>query len=76
MDYKENIGKNAYFINENKFKKGLIIEGRETTILNTGSVMHGRLLDPIIHYKFDDNYMWYKIEDIFFSEEDVVKMLK
>ncbi|MFP4047197.1 MAG: hypothetical protein ACLFT4_05495 [Bacteroidales bacterium] len=75
MNYKENIGKEAFFIEDNKIKKGKIIEGRETTRLNMGDKSHGKLLPSKIEYRMANQYKWLESENVFFTKEDIIKNL-
>jgi hypothetical protein len=75
MDWKDKIGKSAYRIKNNKISKELIYEGRETIRLNTGSNMHGRLLDPRIEYMFNGDKDWVKEDDIFFTKDELLKSM-
>lgn len=75
MDWKENIGKYAYRVKDSKILKNMIVEGRVSFHLNTGSDRHGRLLDPKIEYRFGNEKDWVKIEDIFLTKEDFLNAL-
>lgn len=76
MSWKENVGKSAYYIKGSKIQKETINEGRETVRLNRGSDRHGKLLDPIVEYRFYDDEKWYKTENIFFTKEDILNSLE
>jgi hypothetical protein len=74
MDWKENIGKYVYRIKNDKIKKEMIIEGRETVGLNMGSEIYDKLLPIKIEYRFY-NDKWVKEEDVFFTKEDIINSL-
>jgi hypothetical protein len=77
MNYKDKIGETAYYIKDNKIVKDMIIEGRETIHLNTGSDRHGKLLDAKVQYRFykEKGTVWYLAERIYFNKEDIIKAL-
>jgi hypothetical protein len=75
MDWKENIGKYAYRVKDSKIINSRIDEGRISIHLNTGSDRHGRLLDPVVEYRFEREKDWVKTENIFFTKEDFLNAL-
>jgi hypothetical protein len=75
MEWEENIGKYVYRVKDSKILKNRIDEGRISFRLNTGSDRHGRLLDPKIEYRFEQEKDWVKIEDIFLTKEDFLNAL-
>jgi hypothetical protein len=75
MDWKKDIGLFAYRIKDNKIQKERIDEGRETVHLNTGSDMHGRLLDPVIEFRFARDKDWTKAEDVYFTKDEILRSL-
>lgn len=77
MDYKEQIGKRAYYVENNLIKKDMIVEARESYELNTGSDRHGRLLDPKYEYRFyeDKKRRWFTKDKVFFSKEEIIERI-
>ena len=77
MNYIDKIGETAYYIKDNKIIKDMIVEGRESVRLNTGSDRHGKLLDAKVQYRFykEKGNVWYSSECVYFNKEDIIKAL-
>lgn len=69
---KDTVGTYVYRIKDNKIQKSMIEYGRITIQLNTGSDTHGKFLDPVIEYRFNQEKEWTNERDIYLTKEDLV----
>lgn len=74
----DKIGEKAYYVKGDEIKSDMISECLVRTQLNTGDDRQGKLLKPIIKFRFynDNSNHWFPKNQVFFSKEELFKSIK
>lgn len=75
MDYKDNVGKRAWYIGAGKIISGLIYEARKTCTLIMPNDKGIEGFTEQIEYRFELDSIWRREKDVFFNKKDIVKNL-